>query len=194
VAVRGDVAVAEDIVRLFDQAEQALGPVTALVKNAGTTGRITRFDALDLATLRRVIEVSLIGTLLCAQEAVRRFSTVRGGRGGSILNLCSVAAALGSPGEYVHYAATKAAVERFTIGLAREVAREAIHVNAGHRDPRRRRRPGSSRLVDHPHSARPGRRARGDRRGHRLPAVAGRLVHGRRRAQGVGRPARARGR
>jgi NAD(P)-dependent dehydrogenase (short-subunit alcohol dehydrogenase family) len=123
VAVRGDVAVPEDVVRLFDQAEQAFGPVTGLVNNAGTTGRITRFEALDLPTLRRVIDVNLIGCMLCAQEAVRRFSTVHGGKGGSIVNVSSVAAALGSPGEYVHYAATKAAVETFTIGLAREVAR-----------------------------------------------------------------------
>ena len=130
IAVQGDVAEPEDVARLFDQTERAFGPVTALVNNAGTTGRITRFEALDLPTLRRVIEVNLIGSMLCAQEAVRRFSTVHGGRGGSIVNVSSVAAALGSPGEYVHYAATKAAVETFTIGLAREVAREGIRVNA----------------------------------------------------------------
>jgi NAD(P)-dependent dehydrogenase (short-subunit alcohol dehydrogenase family) len=130
VAVQGDVAVPGDVARLFDQAERALGPVTALVNNAGTTGRITRFEALDLPTLRRVIDVNLIGAMLCAQEAVRRFSTGHGGRGGSIVNVSSVAAALGSPGEYVHYAATKAAIETFTIGLAREVAREGIRVNA----------------------------------------------------------------
>ena len=130
VAVRGDVAVPGDVGRLFDQAGRALGPVTALVNNAGTTGRITRFEALDLPTLRRVIDVNLIGAMLCAQEAVRRFSTVHGGRGGSIVNVSSVAAALGSPGEYVHYAATKAAIETFTIGLAREVASEGIRVNA----------------------------------------------------------------
>jgi NAD(P)-dependent dehydrogenase (short-subunit alcohol dehydrogenase family) len=130
VAVRGDVAVPEDVARLFDEAERALGPVTALVNNAGTTGRITRFEALDLPTLRRVIDINLIGCMLCAQEAVRRFSTVRGGKGGSIVNVSSVAATLGSPGEYVHYAATKAAIETFTIGLAREVAREGIRINA----------------------------------------------------------------
>ena len=130
VAVRGDVAVPEDVVRLFDQAERAFGPVTALVNNAGTTGRITRFEALDLPTLRRVIDVNLIGCMLCAQEAVRRFSNVHGGKGGSIVNVSSVAATLGSPGEYVHYAATKAAIETFTIGLAREVAGEGIRVNA----------------------------------------------------------------
>lgn len=130
IAVRADVAAPADVAHLFDQAERALGPVTALVNNAGTTGRITRFEGLDLPTLRRVIDVNLIGTMLCAQEAVRRFSTGHGGKGGSIVNVSSVAAALGSAGEYVHYAATKAAVETFTIGLAREVAREGIRVNA----------------------------------------------------------------
>ena len=108
----------------------ALGPLTALVNNAGTTGRITRFADLDLATLRRTVDVNLIGSLLCAQAAVRRFSTARGGEGGVIVNLSSVAAATGSPGEYVHYAATKAAIEAFTRGLAREVASEGIRVNA----------------------------------------------------------------
>lgn len=129
-ALRGDVAVPEDVAALFNECERALGRVTALVNNAGITGRITRFDALDLPTLRRTIDVNLIGCMLCSQEAVRRFSTVQGGQGGSIVNVSSVAATLGSPGEYVHYAATKAAVEALTVGLAREVAREGIRVNA----------------------------------------------------------------
>ena len=129
-AVQGDVAEPDDVARLFDQTSAALGPVTALVNNAGTTGRITRFAELDLAILRRVIDVNLVGCMLCSQEAVRRFSTARGGPGGAIVNLSSVAAATGSPGEYVHYAATKAAVEAFTRGLAREVAGEGIRVNA----------------------------------------------------------------
>ena len=116
--------------RLFDATAAALGPVTALVNNAGTTGRITRFAELDLATLRRVIDVNLVGCMLCSQEAVRRFSSARGGPGGAIVNLSSVAAQTGSPGEYVHYAATKAAIEAFTRGLAREVAAEGIRVNA----------------------------------------------------------------
>ncbi len=129
-AVQADVADPEDVARLFDQVEQALGPLTALVNNAGTTGRITRFVDLDLATLRRTIDVNLIGSMLCAQAAVRRFSSAHGGQGGAIVNLSSVAAATGSPGEYVHYAATKAAIEAFTRGLAREVASEGIRVNA----------------------------------------------------------------
>jgi NAD(P)-dependent dehydrogenase (short-subunit alcohol dehydrogenase family) len=129
-ALQADVADPGDVARLFDQAAAALGPITALVNNAGTTGRITRFEALDLATLRRVVEVNLVGCMLCSQEAVRRLSTARGGPGGAIVNLSSVAAVTGSPGEYVHYAATKAAVEAFTRGLAREVAAEGIRVNA----------------------------------------------------------------
>jgi NAD(P)-dependent dehydrogenase (short-subunit alcohol dehydrogenase family) len=129
-AIRADVADPDDVARLFDGTEQALGPLTALVNNAGTTGRITRLADLDLATLRRTIDVNLIGSLLCAQAAVRRLSTARGGQGGAIVNVSSVAARTGSPGEYVHYAATKAAIEAFTRGLAREVAREGIRVNA----------------------------------------------------------------
>ncbi len=129
-AVQADVADPDAVARLFDQVEQALGPLTALVNNAGTTGRITRFESLDLATLRRTIDVNLIGSMLCAKEAVRRFSSAHGGQGGAIVNLSSVAALTGSPGEYVHYAATKAAIEAFTRGLAREVASERIRVNA----------------------------------------------------------------
>lgn len=125
VAVQADIAEPAAVARLFDAVEDALGPVTALVNNAGTTGRITRFVELDLATLRRVIDVNLVGCMLCSQEALRRFSN-----GGSIVNVSSIAAATGSPGEYVHYAATKAAVEAFTRGLAREVAGEGVWVNA----------------------------------------------------------------
>jgi NAD(P)-dependent dehydrogenase (short-subunit alcohol dehydrogenase family) len=127
IAVRADVAEPADVARLFDEVAGALGPVGALVNNAGTTGRITRFAELDLATLRRVIDVNLVGCMLCSQEAVRRWS---GSGGGAIVNVSSIAAVTGSPGEYVHYAATKAAVEAFTRGLAREVARDGIRVNA----------------------------------------------------------------
>jgi NAD(P)-dependent dehydrogenase (short-subunit alcohol dehydrogenase family) len=126
-AVQADVALPAEVSRLFDQATDALGPVTALVNNAGTTGRIGRFVELDLATLWRVIDVNLVGCMLCSQEALRRWA---GGGGGVIVNVSSVAAATGSPGEYVHYAATKAAIEAFTRGLAREVARDGIRVNA----------------------------------------------------------------
>jgi NAD(P)-dependent dehydrogenase (short-subunit alcohol dehydrogenase family) len=127
VAVQADIAVPAEVARLFDEVTGALGPVTALVNNAGTTGRITRFVDLDLATLRRVIDVNLVGCMLCSQEALRRWAP---GSGGAIVNVSSIAALTGSPGEYVHYAATKAAVEAFTRGLAREVAKDGIRVNA----------------------------------------------------------------
>ena len=127
VAVQADIAEPADVARLFDAVEDALGPVTALVNNAGTTGRITRFAELELATLRRVIDVNLVGCMLCSQEALRRFAPAGGG---AIVNVSSIAALTGSPGEYVHYAATKGAVEAFTRGLAREVAKDGIRVNA----------------------------------------------------------------
>jgi NAD(P)-dependent dehydrogenase (short-subunit alcohol dehydrogenase family) len=127
VAVQADVADPVEVARLFDEVTAALGPVAALVNNAGITGRITRFVDLDLATLQRVIDVNLIGCMLCCQEAVRRWAAAGSG---AIVNVSSIAAVTGSPGEYVHYAATKAAVEAFTRGLAREVAAEGIRVNA----------------------------------------------------------------
>lgn len=129
-AVPGDVAAEADVIRLFDAAEARFGPVTALVNNAGITGPFVRVEDLESDTLRRVVEVNVYGTILASREAVRRMSTERGGTGGAIVNVSSGAATLGSPGEYVHYAATKAAVDTFTLGLAREVAREGIRVNA----------------------------------------------------------------
>ncbi len=116
--------------RAFDEAERILGPVTALVNNAGITGGFARVADVERATLERVFAVNAIGTMLCAREAVRRMSTARGGPGGGIVNITSRAAQLGSAGEWVHYAASKAAVETFTRGLAREVAEEGIRVNA----------------------------------------------------------------
>jgi NAD(P)-dependent dehydrogenase (short-subunit alcohol dehydrogenase family) len=130
VAIRADTAAEEDVRRLFEEAEGALGPLHALVNNAGVTGRLGRFVELDAAMLRRVVDVNLIGCMLCAQEALRRFAQSPGMPGRSIVNVSSVAAATGSPGEYVHYAATKAAVETLTLGLAREVAEQGIRVNA----------------------------------------------------------------
>jgi len=128
--VRADVAREDDIVRAFDAAEAELGPLGGLVNNAGITGPLRRVEALDTALLERVFAVNVIGTLLCAREAVRRMSTAHGGAGGAIVNLSSVAARLGGPGDYVHYAASKGAVDALTIGLAREVANEGIRVNA----------------------------------------------------------------
>ena len=129
-AVQGDVASEPDVVNLFDEAERTLGPITGLVNNAGITGPAGRVDEVNRETLRRVLDINVIGTFLCAREAVKRMSTARGGKGGAIVNLSSMAAFLGGPGEWVHYAASKGAIESLTIGLSREVAREGIRVNA----------------------------------------------------------------
>jgi NAD(P)-dependent dehydrogenase (short-subunit alcohol dehydrogenase family) len=129
VVVRADVAVEADVARLFDTATGQLGQVTGLVNNAGVTSRPGRLVDLSTEDLRRVVEVNLIGSVLCARRAAQAMSTGRGGAGGAIVNVSSGAATLGSPGEYVHYAATKAAVDTLTIGLAKELAADGIRVN-----------------------------------------------------------------
>lgn len=128
-AVAGDVACEADVVRLFDTAQRELGAVAALVNNAGILERQGRLDEMEAARFERVLATNVIGTLLCAREAVKRMSTRHGGRGGAIVNVSSMASRLGSPGEYVDYAASKGAVDSLTIGLAREVAGEGIRVN-----------------------------------------------------------------
>ncbi|WP_206668013.1 SDR family NAD(P)-dependent oxidoreductase [Teichococcus oryzae] len=128
-ALKLDVAREASVASFFAEAEARLGPLHALVNNAGITGPLGAFRDLDPAWMRRVAEVNLIGTMLCAQAALRRFAAADG-EGRSIVNISSVAAQTGSPGEYVHYAAGKAAVEAFTLGLAREVAAQGIRVNA----------------------------------------------------------------
>ncbi|MYU23067.1 SDR family oxidoreductase [Streptomyces sp. SID8352] len=127
VAVRADTSVEADVDRLFDLAEERLGPVTGLVNNAAVTGPLGRLADSDTADLRRVLDVNLLGTLLCARRAAR-LMTARGG--GAIVNVSSGAATLGSPGEYVHYAATKAAVDTLTLGLAKELGPDGVRVNA----------------------------------------------------------------
>jgi NAD(P)-dependent dehydrogenase (short-subunit alcohol dehydrogenase family) len=129
-ALQGDVAVEADVVALFDAAQRELGPVTGLVNNAGILERQTRLDDMEAARFERVFATNITGAFLCAREAVRRMSTRHGGRGGGIVNVSSMAARLGSPGEYVDYAASKGAIDTLTIGLAREVAEEGIRVNA----------------------------------------------------------------
>jgi NAD(P)-dependent dehydrogenase (short-subunit alcohol dehydrogenase family) len=129
-AVQGDVASETEVERLFEVLDGELGPLTALVNNAGLTGPISRLDEADGDTLRRVIEVNVLGVFYCARAAVRRMSTRQGGTGGAIVNISSGAATLGSPGEYVWYAAAKGGVDSFTLGLAKEVAGEGIRVNA----------------------------------------------------------------
>lgn len=130
VAIQADVAKEADVLRLFAETEKRLGPIAGFVNNAGITGRASRLDAVEAATLEAVFDLDILGAFLCAREAVRRMSTLNDGKGGAIVNISSAAATLGSPGEFVHYAASKAAVNTMTIGLAREVAREGIRVNA----------------------------------------------------------------
>jgi NAD(P)-dependent dehydrogenase (short-subunit alcohol dehydrogenase family) len=130
IATAADVALEADVVRLFETAERELGRPTALVNNAGILERQMRVEAMDAARLRRVLETNVVGSFLCAREAVKRMSTRRGGGGGAIVNVSSAAARLGSPDEYVDYAASKGAVDTFTIGLAKEVAADGIRVNA----------------------------------------------------------------
>ncbi|HZZ91405.1 MAG TPA: SDR family oxidoreductase [Usitatibacter sp.] len=130
IAVGADVARESDVIAMFDAATQALGPVAALVNNAGILERHARLDEMEVGRFERVLATNVTGVLLCAREAVRRMSTRHGGRGGSIVNVSSMAARLGSPGEYVDYAASKGAVDSLTVGLAREVAGEGIRVNA----------------------------------------------------------------
>jgi len=130
VAVAADVSREDEVVRLFRHLDSALGPVTALVNNAGVLETQTRVENMDAGRLGRVFAVNVFGSFLCAREAVRRMSTRHGGAGGAIVNVSSAASRLGAPNEYVDYAAAKGAIDTFTIGLAKEVATEGIRVNA----------------------------------------------------------------
>jgi len=129
VAVRSDVGVEADVLALFEAADR-LGTLTALINNAGVVDVASRVDEMDAARLQRMMTTNIVGIFLCAREAVRRMSTRHGGQGGAIVNVSSVAARLGGPGQYVDYAASKGAIDTFTTGLAREVAAEGIRVNA----------------------------------------------------------------
>jgi NAD(P)-dependent dehydrogenase (short-subunit alcohol dehydrogenase family) len=130
VAVAADVSVEDDVVRLFSTVDERLGPIAALVNNAGIVDRQIRVADIDAGRVERMLRVNVVSAFLCAREAVRRMSTQRGGAGGCIVNVSSRAAVLGSPGEYVDYAASKAAVDTLTVGLSKEVAAEGIRVNA----------------------------------------------------------------
>ena len=129
IAVKADVASEPDVVRLFETVDATLGVVAGLVNNAGILERQTRVEHMDAERVSRVFATNVTGAFVCAREAVRRMSTRHGGRGGAIVNVSSRAAVLGAPGEYVDYAASKAALDALTIGLSREVAGEGIRVN-----------------------------------------------------------------
>jgi NAD(P)-dependent dehydrogenase (short-subunit alcohol dehydrogenase family) len=130
VAVMADVAVEGDVARLFETVDRELGGFAALVNNAGVLERQMRVEEMDAARIARVLGANVIGSFLCCREAVRRMSTKRGGSGGAIVNVSSVAARVGSPGEYVDYAAAKGAIDSLTLGLSKEVAEEGVRVNA----------------------------------------------------------------
>ncbi|WP_034302096.1 SDR family oxidoreductase [Herbaspirillum sp. RV1423] len=130
IAVKSDVAVEADILHLFQTVDKELGTLTALVNNAGILEHQMRVEDMTAERINRVLLTNVTGSFLCAREAVRRMSTRHGGKGGAIVNLSSMAAKLGGPGEYVDYAASKGAIDAFTVGLSKEVAAEGIRVNA----------------------------------------------------------------
>jgi len=130
IAVQADVAQEEQVLTMFKQVDAKLGRLTALVNNAGVVDATARVDEMSLARLKRMFDINVIGSFLCAREAIRRMSTRHGGGGGAIVNVSSAASRLGSPGQYVDYAAAKGAIDAFTLGLAKEVAAEGIRVNA----------------------------------------------------------------
>ena len=130
IAVQADVSHEDQVLAMFDKVTAKLGPLTGLVNNAGIVDMTARLDEMSVERWRRMFDINVIGSLLCAREAVRRMSTQHGGSGGSIVNMSSAASRLGSPGQYMDYAASKGAIDTFTIGLAKEVAAEGIRVNA----------------------------------------------------------------
>ena len=148
-AQQGDVANERDVLALFETVDTRFGPLDALVNNAGMLERQTGIEGIDAARMQRVFATNVVGTMLCAREAVKRMAHRHGGRGGAIVNVSSAAARSGSPGEYLDYAATKGAVDTFTVGLAAEVAADGIRVNAV--------RPGFIRTGMHADGGEPGR-------------------------------------
>lgn len=130
IAVQADVADEAQVLRMFAEVDAKLGRLTALVNNAGVVDATQRVEDMSVARLRRMFDINVIGSIVCAREAVRRMSRRHGGRGGAIVNVSSAAARLGAPGQYVDYAAAKGAIDTFTLGLAKEVAADGIRVNA----------------------------------------------------------------
>lgn len=130
IALQADVADESQVLEMYRQIDSRLGPLTALVNNAGVVDVAARVDEMDVTRLRRMFDTNLLGSFICAREALLRMSTRHGGKGGSIVNVSSVAARLGGPGQYVDYGASKGAIDTFTVGLAKEVATENVRVNA----------------------------------------------------------------
>jgi NAD(P)-dependent dehydrogenase (short-subunit alcohol dehydrogenase family) len=130
VAIQGDMAVEADIDRVFEEATRALGPITHFVHSSGISGEFSRLDEAEASTMREVIDIDTFGALLCLRAAVRRISTKHGGKGGSVVMLSSMAAPLGGANECVWYATAKGGVDSLIIGVAREVAKEGMRVNA----------------------------------------------------------------
>lgn len=130
ILVQADTAVEADVMCLFEMVDRELGPVAALVNNAGIIGKAGRHDVSDTETIRRVLDVNVLGTMLCTREAAKRMSTKTGGAGGSIVNVSSIAAVLGGANQWIPYAAAKGAVNSLTVGYAKELAPEGIRVNA----------------------------------------------------------------
>jgi NAD(P)-dependent dehydrogenase (short-subunit alcohol dehydrogenase family) len=149
IAVQADVASESDVVRMFDEVDRKLGRVDALVNNAGIVDLGTRVEKMTAARIARMFSINVTGSFLCAREAIKRMSTRNGGKGGAIVNVSSIAAKLGGSGEYVDYAASKGAIDTFTIGLSKEVGAEGIRVNAV--------RPGIIRTEIHASSGDPAR-------------------------------------
>ena len=129
-AVQADVANEEQVLAMFQKVRAELGPLQGLVNNAGVVDVSARLDQMSMARWRRMFDINVLGSMLCAREAILQMSTQHGGQGGSIVNLSSAAARLGSPGQYLDYAAAKGAIDSFTLGLAKEIAADGIRVNA----------------------------------------------------------------
>ena len=152
IAVAADVSSESDVLRMFQEVDRRLGRLTVLVNNAGIVDLSQRVDEMSAARLARMFAINITGSFLCAREAVKRMSTRHGGKGGSIVNLSSVAAKVGAPGQYVDYAAAKGAIDVFTLGLSKEVGGEGIRVNAV--------RPGVIKTEIHASGGEPGRAER----------------------------------
>jgi NAD(P)-dependent dehydrogenase (short-subunit alcohol dehydrogenase family) len=129
-SVQADVANEEQVLAMFEKVRSTLGPLQGLVNNAGVVDVSARLDQMSMARWRKMFDINVLGSMLCAREAIRQMSTLHGGQGGSIVNLSSAAARLGAPGQYLDYAAAKGAIDSFTLGLSKEVAAEGIRVNA----------------------------------------------------------------